>query len=101
MRTLSDLVTELVRAANNAEKLPEEAKLRLLGRAYVTILEAREDLETSSAEAYRQAGVDLISATGHVRTLSCDDVKTLLLDAAEMIRQIKMVIDSKAERTGD
>ncbi len=101
MRGLPDFISELIRAANNIERLPEDAKLRLLGRAYVTILQAREDIESQVSDIYRQAGVDLISATGHVGTLSNQEVKALLLDAAEMIRQIKIVIDLKDRRTGD
>ena len=101
MRGLPDFISELIRAANNVDRLPEDKRLRLLGRAYVTILQAREEIETETADTYRRAGVDLISATGHVGTLSNQEVKALLLDAAEMIRQIKIVIDLKENGTGD
>ncbi len=101
MKGLPDFISVLIRAANDVESLSEDTKLRLLGRAYVTILQAREEIETQTRHAYRQAGIDLISATGHVGTLSNQEVKALLLDAAEMIRQIKIVIDLKENRTGD
>ncbi|MCJ8056965.1 hypothetical protein GB928_025605 [Shinella curvata] len=101
MHGLSDFIAELIRAANDVERLPESTKLRLLGRAYVTIINAREEIESQRQEAYRQAGADLISVTGHVGALSSQDVKSLLLDAAEMIRQIKIVIDSKGKSSGE
>ena len=63
--------------------------MRLLVRAYVDDPQAREAFESSSAETYRQAGVHLMSAVGHVRTFWCDEAKSLLLDAGEMIKQIR------------
>lgn len=101
MRGLPNLISELIRAANNVERVPEDARLRLLCRAYVTILQARDEIESQVSDTYRQAGVDLISATGHVGTLLNHEVRSLLLDAAEMIRQIKIVIDLTKNGTGD
>ncbi|MCV9999397.1 hypothetical protein OE766_14190 [Pararhizobium sp. YC-54] len=94
MAPLSELVGDLIRAANRVENLSEADRVRLLGRAYVTILRAREQIG-DEAERYRQSSINLISATGLVRRLSEQDVKALLLDAAKMIRTIKIVLDAK------
>lgn len=91
---LSELVGELIRAANTVRTLSDAERVRLLGRAYVTILEAREQIGCD-AERYRQSSINLISATGLVGRLSEQDVKVLLLDAAEMIRTIKIILDAK------
>lgn len=61
---------------------------RLLGRAYVTILQAREEIESQVADTYRQAGIDVDSAAGHVGTLSDKEVRSLLLEAAENVRYL-------------
>lgn len=92
MAPLSEFIAELIRAANKAGDLSEAERVRLLGRAYVTILEARDEIG-DEAERYRQSGTNLISATGHVGRLSEPDVKALLLDAAEMITTIKIGLD--------
>lgn len=94
MAILSEFIADLIRAANKVGDLSDAERVRLLGRAYVTILEAREEIG-DDAERYRQSGINLISATGYVGRLSEPDVKALLLDAAEMIRSIKIVLDEK------
>ncbi|MXN48703.1 hypothetical protein GR138_26240 [Shinella kummerowiae] len=94
MAPLSAFIAELIRAANKVGDVADAERVRLLGRAYVTILEAREEIG-EEVEKYRQSSLSLISATGFVGRLSDQEVKELLLDAAEMIRTIKIVLDTK------
>ena len=89
---------ELIRAANTAGNLPEAERVRLLGRAYVTILEARDEIG-HEAEKYRQSSQSLIGATGFVGRLSGQEIKGLLLNAAEMISTIKIVLAKHAQAT--
>ncbi|MCQ4629908.1 hypothetical protein GB927_007685 [Shinella sp. CPCC 100929] len=90
-------VAELVKAANGSAKMTEDEARRLLGRAYVTIVEAREQLSTHRDQPTASTAISLASATGLVGALSDQDVRALLLDAAEMIRTMKILLDREAD----
>lgn len=92
-----EFITELIRAANKIGELEKGEILRLLGRAYVTILEGREQAGIPLSGGNRDAAIDAKTATGLVETLSDGEVRVLLLDAAEMIRTLKIVLDAKDE----
>jgi hypothetical protein len=96
MTYLPDVIAELIRAANTVHKLTTRQRRRLLGRAYVEIL----DQYVKSNGDVPSGGLDpaalFLHATGHVENLSDDDVKELLLDAAEMIRSMRVAMDRRS-----
>jgi len=92
---LTAVTTELIRAANNIERISLDERRRLLGRAYVTIVEARTELGSLDGTTPGEPALHVVAAVGHADTLSDNDVKDLLLDAATMIRTIKIVLDKK------
>ena len=51
MKTIGDFVSELTKAAHDVHSLSEEEKLRLLGRACVTIREGWQVLAEAGAPA--------------------------------------------------
>ncbi|MGJ7039637.1 hypothetical protein J2Y63_002895 [Shinella sp. BE166] len=98
MKAISDVVAELVHAANIAGKLTDSEKLMLLTRAYITIQEGGEALGEVEATADSDVAVDIITSTGMVAQLSDEEFKTLLLEAADQIRDIKIALDRKRAR---
>lgn len=95
MKAISDVIAELVHAANIAAKLTREEKLYMLQHAYLTIQEGSEALDDIESAAESDVAVDLITSTQTVMQLTDDEFKTLLLEAAEMIRNIKIALDRK------
>jgi len=95
MKSISDVIAELTRAAEEVQTLPEGEKLRLLGRAYVTIREGWEALGqadhlTESAEAF-----DLIQAGRVPLYLYDDEMRAILLEAVKVIRQIEAALEAR------
>lgn len=98
MKAISDVVAELVHGANIARHLTDAEKLMLLSRAYITIQEGGEALGDLEATADSDVAIDIITSTGMVAQLSDEEFKTLLLEAADQIRDIKISLDRKRAR---
>ncbi|WP_029620588.1 hypothetical protein [Pseudorhizobium marinum] len=99
MSTSPDFIAELVRAANEVEKLSVYEKVRLLDRAITTIRDMREQVGIPPSGTATDAVVGLqttrVAFARGKRT--GDHVKAALLDAADMIRTLHIVLDT--ERT--
>jgi hypothetical protein len=93
MRILPDFIAELIRAANTIHKLTTRQRRRLLGRAYVEILDQYVKSNGHVPNWELDPATDILHATGHVEDLSDDAIKELLLDAAEMIRTLRIAQD--------
>ena len=96
MSSTTHFITELVRAANELEKLSAYEKRRLLERAVITIREMRETVGIPSRNTSADA-VTYIQETEVllVRGWATDErVKASLLDAADMIRTLHIILDS-------
>ena len=98
LKAISDVVAELVHAANIAGRLSDSEKLLLLTRAYITIQEGGEALGNVEAAADSDVAIDIITSTGMVCQLTDEEFKTLLLEAADQIRDIKIALDRKRAR---
>jgi hypothetical protein len=93
MKYLPDFIAELIRAANTVHKLTSRQRRRMLGRAYVEILEQYVKSNGETPPGGLDPAAEFLRATGHVEDLSDDEVKELLLDAAEMIRTLRIAQD--------
>lgn len=98
MSATTDFIAELFRAAND-ERLKAVEKKRLLERAVVTIRDMREQVGIEPSKSKADAVIDLQTVAGSIPLgkASSEEVKTALLDAAEMIRTLKIVLDAKGE----
>ncbi len=98
MKAVSDIIAELVHAANIVTWLSDSEKLILLNRAYITIQEGGEALGEVEAIADSDVAIDIVTSTAMVAQLSEDEFKALLLEAADQIRDIKIALDRKRAR---
>jgi hypothetical protein len=99
LSTVNDFVAELVRAANEVQKLSDFERRRLFERAVTTIREMRETIGIPSAEADADRIVELqvmVAARG-VRAMSPEEVREGLLTAAGMIRDLHILLDTGTE----
>ena len=72
-------------------------KLRLLGRAYVTIRQGWQVLAEPAGLRETAEAIDLVNAGKLPMHLHDDEMKALLLEAAKMLREIQAAI--AAQRT--
>ncbi|CAN7632523.1 hypothetical protein [Pararhizobium sp. LjRoot238] len=97
MTATTDFIAELVRAANEVAKLPPMERGRLLKRAIATIRNMRDIVGFptcgSAADSLKAIGA-LAGSTG---SRPDADVRAALLEAAGMIRDLRIVMDSKIE----
>ncbi|WP_105435672.1 hypothetical protein [Neorhizobium tomejilense] len=99
MSSTTDFIAELVRAANEVEKLnPAEAR-RLLNRAVNTIRYMREQVGIPGSQTAGDVVVDLQTAAVALGlgNRSPDQIKAALLDAAGMLRDLHIVLDTGTE----
>ncbi|MCF6370704.1 hypothetical protein [Rhizobium halophilum] len=99
MPTTTDFISELVRAANEIERLRAYETRRLLERAGVTIRDMREAAGIPSSRTAADAVVDLQAVQGRLfrGVATRDQAKVALLDAAAMIRDLHIMLDSGTE----
>jgi hypothetical protein len=99
MTAVNNFVSELVRAANEVEKLTSSERQRLLERAVITIKDMRETIEVPSAQddADRIVGLQVLVAARGVRATESAEVRDALLTAAGMIRDLHLVLRAGTE----
>jgi hypothetical protein len=95
MSLTTAFIAELIRAANEADKLsPCEIK-RLLNRSVATIRDMQEQTGIPGSSRARDVVIDLQVAAAKADTLSKHEVRDNLLDAADIIRTLKIIFDGK------
>jgi len=94
MSSITSFVSELVRAANEVERLNAFTILRLLERAIVTIRDLRESAGIPSEGTEHDRLNDLRHAANAVSELGASDHASALLNAADMIRTLYIVLES-------
>ncbi|CAN7526750.1 hypothetical protein LJR030_005389 [Rhizobium sp. LjRoot30] len=97
MTKAKSFAAELIRAANEVEKLGDFELRRLLDRAVTTIREMRDEVGIPPSHNKADAVIDLQTVSGMVNIgrRSNDDVKAALLDAASMIKTLKIILDAE------
>ncbi len=97
MNSATDFISELIRAANEIRKLTALERGRLLQRSIVMIRDGRDQVGIPPSKTAADALIDLQTVAASIDRLSDNEVKAALLDAAEMIRTLKIVLDAKDE----
>jgi len=98
MTETNDFIAELIRDANRLDYLDGYQKRRMLERAVTTIRDMRETIGIPSGPG-RDSLVDLHTVALSVERgwRSDEEVRNALLQAAGMIRDLHIVLDSKTE----
>lgn len=96
MTLVTSFVVELIRAADVSETLPPDQAKRLLDRAVTTIRDMRESVgipeSYNNADALAEVQTTaMLAILGKARP---PRVKLALLDAARMIRDLRIVLDT-------
>jgi hypothetical protein len=95
MTLTTQFIAELIRAANEADRLtPFEVK-RLLSRSVATIRDMREQTGIPGSNRAKDVVIDLQVAAARADTLPKDEIRDNLLDAADIIRTLKIILDGK------
>ncbi|MEI3855957.1 MULTISPECIES: hypothetical protein [Ensifer] len=88
-------ISELVWAANQVEHPTNFEKRRLLERAVVTIREMRDEVGVPERKTELDPVIDLQTTAAGIERRTHDHVKAALLDAADMIRILRIILDGK------
>ncbi|TCV46288.1 hypothetical protein EDB97_1164 [Agrobacterium tumefaciens] len=96
MTPTTSFISELVRDANRLDRLDAYQKRRLLERAVTIIRDMRQTIGIPSGPG-RDCVVDIHTVALSIERgwRSDDDVRSALLQAAGMIRDLHIVLDSK------
>lgn len=89
----AEFVAELFRAANELEKLTEFEKRRLLERAVASIRDMRDQTGIAGRSLYADPVTDFQTIAASIDRRSDETVKAALLDAAGIIRTLKIILD--------
>ncbi|AUX78369.1 hypothetical protein [Sinorhizobium fredii] len=93
MSLTTDFIAELIRAANGPGQLTHYEISRLLDRSIDTIRDMREQTGAEGAHHARDVLIDLRISSERARDLSAEEVKDALVDAADVIRTLKMLLE--------
>jgi len=99
LSSTTDFVAELVRAANEIDKLTASEKNRLLDRSAEMVMELREQVGIPASRTGADAVIELqiVAAAVPFGRRSNEQVKAVLLNAAAMIRDLHIVLDTGTE----
>ncbi|AEH82564.1 hypothetical protein [Sinorhizobium meliloti] len=95
MSLTTAFIAELIRAANETDKLSPYEISRLLDRSIDTIRDMRRQTGIAGSHRSRDVVIDLQVASARARGLSAAEIRDVLLDAADIIRTLKIVLDGK------
>lgn len=95
MKSIADVIAELTSAAGEVRTLSEGEKLRLLGRAYVTIDEGWKALGQPQGPRDWAEAIDVIQAGRAPLHLYDDEFQAILLQAVSVIRKIETAMKAK------
>lgn len=90
-------ISELIRAANEVERLSTFERRRLMDRAAATIRDYREQIAFSGAPANDTGPEDIASdlASTDPETASATEVSAKLLKAADVIKTLRVLLEAK------
>lgn len=97
MTPLTDLISELIRAANTFDRLGDFEKRRLLDRAYRAVEDGRREIGVHPSQTEYDAAIDFLTMSRSPESFSLDEQIEAFLDAADMLKTIKILLDAKAE----
>lgn len=92
MSHVTAFISELIRAANEVERLTPSEVSRLLDRSVDTIRDMREQADVGSSRRANHVVGNLAIASARVRDLSIEDVRDTLIDAADAIRALRIIL---------
>ncbi|WP_320203990.1 hypothetical protein [Agrobacterium rosae] len=94
--SVSGFISELIRDANQIDRIGDFEKRRMLERAVTTIRDIRETIAIPPSSTVRDVVIDLQTAAALVeRKISDDRVKAAMLEAATVLRTLKIVLDAR------
>jgi hypothetical protein len=98
LSSTTDFIVELVRAANGPSTLGIDERRRLIDRAARLVREMRIETGVRPGRRGQDPLRDIeIAALMSEAAGNNDDLKGVLLDLADMIRTLKIVLDAKSE----
>ncbi|MFK0278590.1 hypothetical protein ACIQUG_33325 [Ensifer sp. NPDC090286] len=92
MSKTTGFIAELVRAANEVEKLEPYEVSRLFDRSIDTIRDLRAQAGLAGDRRATDVVIDLGIASARVRDLSLEEIRDTLIDAASIIRALRMLV---------
>lgn len=95
--SVPEFVAELVRAANEVERLRANEVRNLIFRAIATVRELREEVGIPGSGTPKDAVVALHAIAVGAEEHAVADWATALLEAADMIRTLRIVVDTGVE----
>ena len=93
-------VFELIRAANETDRLTKPERARLLERAANTIRDYRDEIAISGAPANSQPGDiehELREVARLIDMFTAEEVSAQILEAARVIKDLRVILDCKHE----
>jgi hypothetical protein len=93
---VNDFIAELVRAANEVDRVSVFEQCRLLGRAVITITAMRESIGIPRNAQIHDAVTELklLAANVDIMPIAPEEVRDGLLEAAGMIRDLHIALDT-------
>ena len=95
MKSIDDVIAELIRAADDVAALSEGEKLRLVVRAYTTIREGQRAVDRPERLAETAEAIDVAQAGETPLPLHDDELRAILLEAVKTIREIKALAEAE------
>lgn len=97
--SIPSFVAELAKAANEIERVTPSEVWKLLFRAITTMSDLREQVGIPGSETGHDAIVSLNAVANDIERQSSEWMSAALLEAADLVRALWVVLDSGVEIT--
>jgi hypothetical protein len=94
MRDADELIARLIRAANSPAKIGRTERADILYQAILSITDLRHQAGIPATDASRDGIIRLKDVAGQQDAVVSSEQAAAFLDAAEMIRTLRVVVDS-------
>ncbi len=95
MTIATDLITELMRAANHIDRVDHIQRRRLIERADEAIREMRMETGIAPSPHERDLVIDIFTIGSHADDQPDETCVRAMLDAADLIRMLHITLDER------
>lgn len=97
MSATTDFISELIRAANRIDQIRNSDRKQLLYRAVAFIRDGRGRVRVQPIRTTPDPMMEIMNIAASIERRTDGQVKAALLNAADMIRTLKILLDAQDE----
>jgi hypothetical protein len=97
LQAINDLISDLIRGANNVAYLSEFERASLLDRSYRLIRDCRDKIGVDQDSLDRDPAIDFLTMSRSIPMFSDKEISAAFLEAVGVLRDLRIIIDARID----